>query len=101
LKGDHVFKKKPNYNEYVGLKDEIEKLLSELEGTHPGTKEYNDILDTIIKLDGLNHSIVKKSELSKDAILAGIVSILGIVLVINTETVGAITTKAFSLVKKA
>lgn len=93
--------KKINPNEYTGLKQEIERLVSDLEATTPGSKEYNEILEEIVKLDSVNHTIVKATGLSKDAILAAAVSILGIVLVINTETVGAITTKAFSLVKKS
>lgn len=92
--------KKKNPNVYVGLKEEIERLLSELEGLTPGSKEYNEVVEEITKLDGVNHATVKATALSKDAILAGAVSLLGIVLVISTETVGAITTKAFGLVKK-
>lgn len=91
--------KTTNPNEYKGLKTEIERLISELEGETPGTKEYNEKLEEVVKLDSVNHTIVKATGFSKDAILAASVSILGMVLVINAEHVGAITTKAFGLIK--
>lgn len=96
-----MFKKIDNPNEYKGLKTEIERLISELEGETPGSKEYNEMLDELVKLDSINHNTVKKSGISKDAILAATVSLLGIVLVIGAEQTGAITTKAFSLVRKS
>lgn len=96
-----MFNKKVNPNYYAGLKEEIERLVSDLAAENPGTKEYNDLIEAINKLDSVNHDIVKKTELSKDAVLGAAVSILGILLVINTERVGAITTKAFGMVRKA
>lgn len=96
-----MFKRKQNSNEYAGLKDEIERLLSDLENYDPSDDEYIKIVDRIIKLDSMNHTVVEKKELSKDAILGAVVSVLGILLVINTERVGAITSKAFSLIRKA
>jgi hypothetical protein len=90
-----VFKKTANFSEAVEI--EQVRLLSEAEALGTDSPDYARKLEMIAKLDNVK---VKKTHLSKDAILSASASILGMLLVISYERNHAITTKAFGLVKK-
>lgn len=90
-----MFKKTANLSNTVEA--EQLKLLSELEGLDPHSKEYNEILEHITKLETVK---IKKTRISKDAVVGAVASLAGIILVINYERVGAITSKGFGLIRK-
>lgn len=90
-----MFNRKANLSNVVEA--EQLKLLSEMEGLDPNSKEYNEKLEQITKLETLK---VKKTRLSKDAVLGAVASIAGIVLVLNYERAGAIVSKSFGMVRK-
>ena len=89
------------FNRKPDLSNEVEKqqlvLLSEMEGLDSNSKEYNEKLEQITKLESLK---VKKTRLSKDGILSAAASLAGIVLVLNYERAGAIVSKSFGMIRK-
>ena len=91
-----MFKRKPNLSDVVEA--EQLKLLAEMEGLDPESKEYNEKLEQITKLETLK---VKKTRLSKDAAVSALASLAGIGIVLYYERTGAVVSKAFGLVRKA
>lgn len=88
-------------DETEGLKKAIDDALLELAKTKPNTQEYSSILDKIERLHKLKVPAKEpRKRLSPDAVIGGIVSLAGIVMVVNAEHVGAVTSKAFSIVVK-
>lgn len=88
-------------NDTDGLKKAIDDALLELATTKPNTKDYDDILDKVERLYKLKGPAKEpRKRVSPDAVIAGFVSLAGIVMVANAEHVGAITSKAFSIVPK-
>lgn len=88
-------------NETEGLKKAIDDALLELATTKPNTKDYSDILEKIERLYKLKGPEKEpRKRISPDVLISGAVSLAGIVMVINAEHVGAVTSKAFSLVVK-
>ena len=79
------------------LEAEIARVLSELEGHSPDTKEYNEILD---KYERLTKLLPKRERaVSGDAILGASVNLLGIGAVLGYEKFNVITSKAFTWIK--
>jgi hypothetical protein len=100
LKGDRVFKKTADL--YPNLNKTIVSAIDHLESYDPDSPEYAKTVEQIIKLTEIDPGKKpKKTSLTQDAILAASVSILGILLVINKEATGAVTSKAFSMIRKA
>lgn len=95
-----MFKSKTSVN-YPGLEDEIASAISHLSGVQPNSDEYAAIVDQISKLDALTNHKVKKSAISKDALIAVGGNLAGILLILNYEKVGAVTTKALGFVLKS
>lgn len=84
-----------------GLEKAIDDALTELSKVQSGTPEYKAILEEIEKLYALRLPNPEPSKpLSKDAILAGVVNLTGIVLIINHEKLHVISTKALGFVGK-
>lgn len=96
-----MFKKNNTPVNYPGLEDEIAKLISELEGITPSTDEYEAIVNQIVKLDAMTNHKVKPSVISKDALVAVGGNLAGILLILNYEKIGAVTTKALGFVLKS
>lgn len=88
-----MFKKNP-LDEKIAR--EITQLLSDMETSDRESEEYTRMVDNLSTLYELN----TKSRISKDQLATIAANLLGIVLVIKSEHVGVITSKAFGLVKK-
>ena len=90
-----MFKRKPNLSDVIEA--EQLKLLSELEGMQINSTEYKEVLDHITNLETVK---IKKTGISKDAMLSAAASLAGILLVLNYERAGAIVSKSFGMVRK-
>lgn len=90
-----MFNRKPNLSEVVEA--EQLKLLSELEGMDSNSKEYAELLAHITSLETVK---IKKTRISKDAMVGAFASLAGIVLVLNYERAGAIVSKSFGMIRK-
>ena len=77
-------------------KEQLE-LISKLEGKEPDTAEYAKITE---QLKVLNDLKTKKSHFTKDGVLGAVTSLAGILLVLNYERIGAVTSKSFGLIRK-
>lgn len=82
------------------LEESITSAFNQLEAHDAGTEEYAAILDKIERLEALRP---KKKELSVsgDAIIGAATNVLGLVLVLNYEKIGVISSKAFGLIVKS
>lgn len=81
------------------LDDEIDSVLDSMSSCAADTEEYMAMannLETLYKAKALD-----KSNPMKASILQAGTNILGILLVINYEKIGVVTSKAFSLISKA
>jgi len=94
-----VLKKTPE--QYPHLEKMINIAIADLETHDPDSAEYARITDQIVKLnDVLNGNKPKKTAVSKDVWVSAGVNILGILLVISKESIGAVTSKSYSMIKK-
>ena len=82
------------------VKDEIDRLLSEMSGLSPESKEYNDRLDHIQKLTPLLPKPQSKVP-SADVILGSFTNLLGIGAVLHYEKLNVITSKAFGWIRRS
>lgn len=96
-----MFSKTKTPVNYPGLEEEIARAISELEGVNPASDEYEAIVDQIAKLDAMTNHKVKKSGVDKNALIAVGGNLAGILLILNYERVGAVTSKALSFVLKS
>lgn len=87
-------------NEPDLLQDAIDNLFSELAGHDANTEEYDSITDQIVKLQKLQKEVTHSWKPSPDAIVAAAGSVLGIVLILQFEKIGVITSKALGFVSK-
>lgn len=85
--------------EETHLESALERALTELDRKAVGTAEYDRVLENVVKLHEMKEA-EKPSKVSKDTWAIIGANLAGIVLVINAEHVGVITTKAFSFVGK-
>ena len=90
-----------NGNEHEGLNKAIDAANLKLATATPGTEEHRAILDEIERLHKLKAPAKEpRKRVSPDAVIGAAASLVGIVLVANAETVGAFTSKAFSIIPK-
>lgn len=84
------------------LQEAINNLYSELAGHDANTEEYDSITDQIVKLMELQNKLQtsKSWKPSPDAMIGAASSILGIVLILNYEKLGIVTTKAINFVRQ-
>ena len=78
---------------------EVLRVITELSLLKPDSKEYTEAVKNLHILQQSRFE-KKKHGLSSDAILAAAGNLTGILLVLNFEKLGVITSKAFSLVTK-
>lgn len=81
------------------LDREIDRAYRALADHDVGSEEYETALNVVTKLNQLK-SENRKSEVSKDAMLSVGANLLGILLIINFERTGIVTSKAMSLIGK-
>lgn len=81
------------------MEKELERLVSHLETLKIGCDEYISTLECIKKLSEARE---KKNDhaISSEAILAATVNIVGILLIMNFERTGILTTKAIGFLSK-
>lgn len=97
-KGLKMFQPKIDVNEEL-LQKELTRLIEELKKHDPGSNEYNQISDQIVKL----YSIPTPStydRVSKDTMVNAGAQLLGIFAILNYERLGVITSKAFSIISR-
>ena len=82
------------------VKDEIDRLLSEMSGLSPESKEYSERLDHIQKLTPLLPKPQSKVP-SADVILGSFTNLLGISAVLHYEKLNVITSKAFGWIRRS
>lgn len=73
--------------------------VNELTQHEPTSAEYAAVLDQIVKLNKLKES-ESPSRVSKDTLALIAANLTGLLVVVNSEHVGVITTKAMSMVLK-
>lgn len=79
--------------------EEISRVLSEMKGMYSGSKDYENAAANLKVLCESKESKSRDS-ISKDALLAAGTNILGILLILNFERMGVITSKAITFVSK-
>lgn len=79
------------------LDREIERVLKEMSSMTPGTEQYKAKLEVVNRLCEAR-GIKSPRALSTDMIVSVVGNLLGILLVMNFEKTGVITTKAFSFI---
>jgi len=82
------------------LEKAIDKVLTKMDTLEPDTEEYGKANENLAKLYEAK-SIQAKSGYSKDTILVVTGNLLGILLILNFERMGIITTKALSMIIKS
>lgn len=87
--------------DHEGLTQAIDTALLELAMTKPNSEEYAAILEKIERLFKLQAPKTEpRKPISPDALISAAASLAGIVLVINAEHVGVITSKALGFIVK-
>ncbi len=87
-----------NKKELIGLDLVLDLATTELLEHTPGTKEYNDILETVERINKVRNS--QKSEpVNKGDFIPAITNILGIGLILQHERLHVITSKAVGFVR--
>jgi len=77
---------------------QMERLFEELGTLEVGTDEYKETLDRLDKLVSIN----KKSLIvPPETVALGIVNLVGILLVLNFERVGVVTSRALNFIKRS
>lgn len=84
----------------VALDTAISDLLEELGSMEGSREDYEPTTDNLIKLMKLKAEINPSWRPSPDAIVGAAGSILGIVLILHYEKIGAVTSKALSFIGK-
>lgn len=85
------------------LEVEIEQVLMTLASTQPYESEYKTIVDnleTLMKVKKIRDEITKPSRIDP-SVLAIAGNLAGILLILNYERLGVVSTKAFGLLMKA
>ena len=83
----------------TGIDKEIESLLDQMKNMMPDSEEYTKTvknLEVLVKMT----SYKKSNSISPDAALAAAVNIAGIIMILNFEKLGIVTSKAISFVSK-
>jgi hypothetical protein len=89
-----MFKKK----ELIGLDLVLDLATTKLLDFEPGTKEYNDVLETVERINKVKRTQVS-DPVNKGDYIPAITNILGIGLIIYHERLHVITSKAVGFVK--
>jgi hypothetical protein len=79
------------------IADEIDRLLVELSNTPPGSEEYEIIARNLKELCDAR-SKKNPRTIDSETVLYAVTNIVGILLVLNYEHLGVISSKAFSMV---
>lgn len=98
------------------LKEQYERICSELERTEPGSKEYHELLkdwneihERIMVEDKIDLDLKFKNEelarpwyrkLDINTVVSAVVTLLAMGMTLNFEKIGNITTKAFNWIPK-
>jgi hypothetical protein len=92
----------PTTDEKPTLDKAIENLLAEMAGHDGDSDEFSKCVDQLAKLYDIKKSIEKdnKKIVSYDQLLAVAGNLAGILLILNFERAGVVTTKALSFVSK-
>ena len=90
---------KKTQTEPTKLETVINTLLSAMETVSPSSEEYSAMADQVAKLYKLKETD-SPDRVSKDALIAAGASILGILLILNFERLGVVTSKAVGFVTK-
>lgn len=85
-------------SEPTGLDQIIAALEAYMLTTNPDAKNYNELIESLAKLHKLRGEPSKP--VSRDAILTTAGSLVGILLILNFERLGVVTSKAMSFVTK-
>jgi hypothetical protein len=81
------------------ISNEIERLLTVLTEVEPGDERYEIVaknLKTLKEADG-----IRVDSISKEAILGAVISIGSLLLILNYERTGSITSKALGFLKRS
>jgi len=79
------------------LQNEIDRVLEVLKSSSPSSKEYRQAAENLVTLIETK----EKSKVSADTMVLAATNILGILLVLNFENLGVITSKAFGLIRRS
>lgn len=79
------------------LENEIARVHSKLEKLEPNDAEYETVVKRLVILYGLTPK--KEKLFSGDALLGAGVNLVSVLLILNFERLGVVTSKAFSWVK--
>lgn len=85
-------------NQSTALQAVIDRKLLDVIEKEPESKEFADATDQIVKLHKLKST--EDQRVTPDVLVSAAASIFGILLIINHEHVGPITTKALGFVPK-
>ena len=91
---------KKKVHEPTPLDEAIANILSEMQGVNADDKEYAAMADQLVKLMKLKKEIEPSWHVSPDVLIAAGANILGILLILNYEKLGIVTSKALSFVAK-
>jgi hypothetical protein len=84
----------------VALDAAISDVLVEMNGLNSDSEEYAAAADQLVKLMKLKKEITPTWRPSPDALVGAAGSILGILLILNFERAGVVTSKALTFVTK-
>ena len=91
--------KSPKKDKRTNLEKEIDSVLEKMSSLDPDSKEYSDMMNNLGKLFDAK-SKEKDRKISPDTIVIVACSLLEIVLMLNFEKTGVITSKALGFVIK-
>ena len=77
---------------------QIKRVFEELAKFDVDSEEYKEILATLESLVSINKKSLK---ISPETIALGVVNLVGILLVLNFERVGVVTSRALNFIKKS
>lgn len=102
LKGVSVFNPfAPKNTSTTTLDELIDAANTRLFGLEAGTEEYNKVLIDIERLQKLKSKNPDNSRVSPDTLVLVLGNLAGILLILNYERIGIVTSKAMSFVLKA
>jgi len=76
---------------------QIKRVFEELKAHAVDSGEYQELLSTLESLVSINKKSLK---ISPETIALGVVNLVGILLVLNFERVGVVTSRALNFIKK-
>lgn len=91
---------KKKVTEQTPLDEAIANVFSELQSVNADSEEYDAMSDQLLKLMKLKKEIEPSWHVSPDVLIAAGANILGILLILNYEKLGIVTSKALSFVAK-